>query len=276
MTRIAADPAHRIVVGTAGWSVPRPFAPRLPLEGSQLERYASVFDGAEINSSFHRAHASSTYARWAVSTPPGFRFAVKVPKLITHEQALRQSQAALRRFLDETGGLGEKRGPLLVQLPPSLAFDLRVAERFFGGARDQYGGPLVCEPRHATWFTAAASAVFERHRVARVAADPARVPDAAVPGGWGGLTYVRLHGSPRTYWSRYDEAFVDALASRLVAASAGGEVWCVFDNTAGGAAIENAWELRQRLKGGDHVRPRPSTRAPGRDAAPGTAPSGSS
>jgi uncharacterized protein YecE (DUF72 family) len=235
------------MVGTAGWSVPRPFASRLPSAGSQLERYASLFRAAEINSSFHRPHAASTYARWAAATPDGFRFAVKVPKVITHEQALRGARAALQAFLGQTSGLGDKCGPFLVQLPPSLAFDLRVAQRFFALFRDNFDGSLVCEPRHASWFTPAASTVFERHRVARVGADPARVPDAAIPGGWNGLTYVRLHGSPRTYWSRYDASFIEALAARLRDASRRGEVWCVFDNTAGGAAIENAWELRQRL-----------------------------
>jgi uncharacterized protein YecE (DUF72 family) len=243
-----------VVVGTAGWSVPRAFAPRLPATGSQLERYATAFDAAEINSAFHRPHAASTYARWAAATPAHFRFAVKVPKVITHVQALRQPREPLRRFLDETGGLGAKRGPLLVQLPPSLAFDVRAAPRFFGCVRDAYDGPLVCEPRHATWFTAAATGMFLRHRVARVAADPARVPEAAVPGGWGGLTYVRLHGSPQTYWSRYDDAFLDALVPRLRAAAATGEVWCVFDNTASGAAIENAWDLRERISARDGAR----------------------
>jgi uncharacterized protein YecE (DUF72 family) len=271
----AADSADRIRVGTAGWSVPRPFAPRLPPAGSQLERYASVFEAAEINSAFHRPHASSTYARWAASTPDGFRFAVKVPKLITHEQALRRPRAAFRQFVAETSGLGGKRGPLLVQLPPSLAFEIRLAERFFSCVRDEYDGPLVCEPRHATWFGTTASILLERHRVARVAADPARVTEAAMPGGWRGLTYVRLHGSPRTYWSRYDDAFVDALASRLVEATARGEVWCVFDNTASGAAIENAWELRQRLSERASASAPPRTRPPLPDARPGTAPSGS-
>ena len=227
--------------------MPRAAAPLVSATGSHLERYAAVFDGVEINSSFYRPHAASTYARWAAATPSHFRFAVKVPKAITHDQALRRPRERLAQFLDETSGLGEKRGPLLVQLPPSLAYDSRVVRRFFACVRDSYEGPLVCEPRHATWFAAAATRVFETHRVARVAADPARVPEAAAPGGWNGLAYFRLHGSPRTYWSRYDEAFIAGLAPQVVAAGAGGDAWCVFDNTASGAAIENAWEVRRHL-----------------------------
>jgi uncharacterized protein YecE (DUF72 family) len=240
----AVEVFRRIVVGTAGWSVPRASAPRVPVTGTHLERYASVFDGVEINSSFYRPHAPATYARWAAATPGHFRFAVKVPKAITHDDALRRPRGRWAQFLDETNGLGEKRGPLLAQLPPSLAFETRVAQRFFACVREHYDGPLVCEPRHATWFTAVATRLLEAHRVARVAADPARVPEAALPGGWTGLTYARLHGSPRTYWSRYDAVFLAGLASTLLAAAPRGDVWCIFDNTASGAAFENAWDVR--------------------------------
>ena len=240
--------AGRIVVGTTGWSVPRAVAPGQPAAGSQLERYASACAGVEISSSFYRPHTQATYARWAWATPDHFRFAVKVPKTITHEQATApHARAAGPVRFDETSGLGVKRGPLLVQLPPSLAFESRVVDRFFAGLRDRYDGPLACEPRHATWFAPAAARVLCAHRVARVAADPARVPEAAVPGGWTGLAYFRLHGSPRTYWSRYDAAWMGDLAVYVRAAAARGDVWCVFDNTASGAAIENAWELQERL-----------------------------
>ena len=234
--------------------MPRAFAPRLALPGSHLARYASVFAGTEINSSFWRPHAVRTYERWAAATPEDFRFAVKLPRTLTHEQGLRRPRTVLARFLDETAGLGPKRGPLLVQLPPSLAFEARVVQRFFEVVRATYDGALVCEPRHATWFSPPASRIFATYRVARVAADPARVPDAGRPGGWDGLTYVRLHGSPRTYWSRYDAAFIADLAARVRERAIGGrEVWCIFDNTASGAAIENAWELREALSDG----PRP-------------------
>ena len=234
--------------------MPRAFAPRLQQPGTHLARYASVFAGAEINSSFWRPHAARTYERWAAATPAGFRFAVKLPRTLTHEQALRRPRGVLARFLDETAGLGAKRGPLLVQLPPSSVFEARVVHRFLATMRASYDGPLVCEPRHASWFSATASRVLDAHRVARVAADPARVADAAGPGGWDGLTYFRLHGSPRTYWSRYDAAFIADLVGRVrERAIDGRECWCIFDNTASGAAIENAWELREALRGG----PRP-------------------
>lgn len=252
----------RLLVGTAGWSIPRASADRCGGDGTHLQRYARVFRCAEINSSFHRPHAASTYAKWAAATPADFRFAVKVPKEVTHVRKLARSREPLQRFLDESAGLGAKRGPLLVQLPPSLAFDRRVAGRFFELMRSLHDGPLVCEPRHASWFDAPAESLLVQFEVARVAADPAPVPAAAEPGGWRGLTYLRLHGSPRTYWSSYDAARIAAIAARLRDAAA--DAWCIFDNTASGAALENAWMLcRTNEEGRVSARPSSSIRMSG-------------
>lgn len=234
-------------IGTAGWAIPTAAADRIGGEGTHLARYARVFTCCEINSSFYRPHASRQYAKWAAATPAGFRFAVKVPRTITHDARLRRPAEPLARFLEETGGLGPRRGPLLVQLPPSHAFDPRVVGRFFDVLRRLYDGPVVCEPRHASWFTARVDRALSAHRVARVAADPARVPEAASPGGWPGLRYVRWHGSPRVYWSRYDAEAIATLAAQLVAPADAVETWCIFDNTASGAAIENACDLMRRM-----------------------------
>jgi uncharacterized protein YecE (DUF72 family) len=202
---------------------------------------------AEINSSFYRPHAAATYAKWRDRTPPDFRFAVKMPRTITHELKLANAREPLVAFIAETDGLGPKRGPILVQLPPSLSFDPKVAVSFLDLLRQVYDGPVVCEPRHATWFDAPVASLLEHYRVSRVAADPARVPDARVPAGWPRFVYFRLHGSPRTYWSRYDENAIRAMAHSMRSLPEADEVWCVFDNTASGAALENAWELHERL-----------------------------
>ena len=188
-----------IYVGTAGWSIPRISAHRCPTAGTHLERYARLFRCAEINSSFYRPHAPATYAKWGASTPGGFSFAVKVPRLITHELALRRSRAPFEQFVAETASLEDHRGPLLVQLPPSLVFASRPVMKFFDMVRNCYDGPVVCEPRHPTWFSAGAQAVMKRFAVARVAADPPIVKESRTPGGWDGLAYFRLHGSPRMY-----------------------------------------------------------------------------
>jgi uncharacterized protein YecE (DUF72 family) len=231
-------------IGCAGWSIPKEHAAQFPAEGTHLERYARRLPAVEVNSSFYRPHRPETYARWAASTPDGFRFAVKVPREITHTRRLREADEPLERFLAETGALGEKLGPLLVQLPPSLQFAAAAAEAFFGGLRDRFAGSVACEPRHPTWFTPEVDALLTRFQVGRVAADPALVPAAAAPGGWSGLVYYRLHGSPEIYYSRYPEAYLDGLAGAL--ARSGG--WCIFDNTAAGEATANALGLLARLE----------------------------
>jgi uncharacterized protein YecE (DUF72 family) len=189
----------------------------------------------------------ATYAKWRDSTPPGFRFAVKMPRTITHELKLRDAREPLVAFLAETDGLGRKRRPILVQLPPSLSFDATIVTPFLDLVRTVYDGDVVCEPRHATWFSPSVASLLDRYRISRVAADPPPVPDGMVPAGWARVAYFRLHGSPRKYWSSYEGHYLATLAMSVRSNPDAEEVWCVFDNTASGAAIENAWELRERL-----------------------------
>lgn len=169
---MTAARAPEIYVGVAGWSIPKEHAARFPVEGSHLERYAQVFNAVEINSSFYRPHRPQTYARWAASVPDGFRFAVKVPREITHRRRLAGADELLERFLGEAGALGEKLGPLLVQLPPRLAFSASTAQSFFAALRKRFRGGVVYEPRHASWLTHEAEQMLSGFRVARVAADP--------------------------------------------------------------------------------------------------------
>lgn len=244
----AVVPAGRTFVGTAGWSLPRPFADAFPGTGSLLERYARVLPGAEINSSFYRPHQPKTYARWAASVPGGFRFAVKVPKEVTHTRKLAGAGEVLDRFLGEATALGDALGPLLVQLPPSLAWNARVAGTFFRVLRRRFAGSVACEPRHASWFAPGADALLRDRGVARVAADPVRAPGADAPGGDSALVYYRLHGSPRIYYSPYADGYLDALSAALRAAAArGAQAWCIFDNTTLGHATGDALKVVQRV-----------------------------
>ena len=234
-----------IHVGTAGWNIPRVHRARFPEEGSQLARYAARLNAAEINTSFYRPHAAATYERWAAAVPADFRFAVKIPKVITHERGLTRAREPLTRFLGEVAGLGAHLGPLLVQLPPSHAFDARRVGRFFELLRAGFSGDVVCEPRHATWTNRAAEALLVKFRVARVAADPPRAAGLESPGGWPGLAYFRWHGSPRPYFSPYSMEQLGALAVKLSGCVSG--AWCLFDNTGSGAAAGNALDLRGLL-----------------------------
>jgi uncharacterized protein YecE (DUF72 family) len=230
-----------IHVGSAGWNIPRAHKPRFPAQGSQLSRYAARLNAAEINTSFYRPHAPATYERWAASVPDGFRFAVKMPKVISHERGLVRCREPLERFLSEITGLGSRLGPLLLQLPPKYAFDGRRVGRFLELLRSRHDGPVVCEPRHATWTSEAASRLLVKFRVARVAADPPRAAGLETPGGWNGMVYYRWHGSPRPYFSSYSAEQLGDLAGRVE--SLGVDAWVIFDNTGSGSAAANALDL---------------------------------
>ena len=235
-----------VFLGTAGWAIPRASADAFPTTGSGLQRYASMFTGVEINSTFYRSHRAATLERWRATTPAGFRFAVKAPKAVTHEARLVGCAPRLGQFFDEIAPLGEKLGPVLVQLPPSLAFDAGVASAFLAALRERWEGAVALEPRHASWFGAEAAGLLRDHRIARVAADPACVSAAAEPGGFPDLTYWRLHGAPRLYFSPYGAQALEALAA-AIARVPNRQSWCIFDNTASGAAAANALSLAARL-----------------------------
>ncbi|MBE7184224.1 MAG: DUF72 domain-containing protein [Methylobacterium mesophilicum] len=235
-------------IGVAGWALPAVAKSCFPAAGTHLERYAARLGAVEINSSFYRHHQQKTYARWAESAPDDFRFAVKLPKAITHERRLVDCGELVARFAEETAGLGAKRGPVLAQLPPSLRFPGAEAIRFLEELGERLGSPVVVEPRHASWFTQEVDARLAAIRVARVAADPAKVPEAREPGGWPGLAYFRLHGSPEIYRSPYGAETLGRQAEAVTALAAKGvESWTVFDNTTFGAATLDALELRERV-----------------------------
>lgn len=232
-------------IGCAGWSLPRDSAAHFPGDGSHLERYAAVFAAAEINSSFYKPHQPKTYERWAAATPPHFRFSVKLPRTITHDAKLQGVDEPLARFAAEAGALQEKLGVVLVQLPPKLALDAQAAAALFAALRRLLRCTIACEARHPDWFTPAATQLLRDAGVIRVLADP--------PVGYAGpfvptqdAAYVRLHGSPRIYYSRYTPRQLEDVRAYL-APRAGS--WCVFDNTAGGAAVPNALELSALLAG---------------------------
>jgi uncharacterized protein YecE (DUF72 family) len=239
---------NAIAIGTAGWTIPSAHAHLFPPAGSHLERYARRLHAVEINSTFYRPHRPETLARWAAAVPADFRFAVKVPKEITHERRLVDAVEPLELFLTQVGLLGDKLGPLLVQLAPSFEYDEAIARAFFSAVRDRHAGDVVCEPRHPTWFNDRVSDALADLRIARVAADPAPVPEAAAPGGWSGLAYYRLHGAPRMYFSAYADDDLARLATRLAADARHAPTWCIFDNTAHGHAAANAVATQKLLQ----------------------------
>lgn len=166
-----------------------------------------------------------------------------MPKAVTHEARLQDCEDAIERFIDEISGLGAKLGPVLIQTPPSLRFDGNLPQ-FLNLWRSRFMGETVWEPRHRTWFTPEAEAILSEYQVARAAADPALVPEAARPGGWRDLAYIRLHGSPQVYASAYGPERVAELAAPILSQA---NAWCIFDNTQFGAATRDALILHDQV-----------------------------
>lgn len=221
----------------------------MEVDSSGLQRYSTLFSAVEINSTHYKHHMERTFQRWADSVPGAFRFAVKMHRSITHEQRLTQVSPA-QAFLQEVSVLGDRLGPVLIQLPPSLAFASAHADVLFA-LREVFSGPIVLEPRHPSWAGSDVSKILKQAKIPLVAADPPLITDAIEPGGHAALAYFRLHGSPRVYWSPYSKATLTRLAERITdLLEKKRQVWVIFDNTASGAAAHDALRLQGMIKTG--------------------------
>jgi uncharacterized protein YecE (DUF72 family) len=252
-----AQPAHRSIalnsvqpgkirIGIAGWSVPATYRASESVT-SQLARYATYFDCVEINSSFHKLHRAASFARWADAVPPDFRFATKLSRVITHERRLVSCADDVNRFCVAVAGLRDKLGALLVQLPPSLVFDQSAATATFGQLKYALTAIIVCEARHPSWFQPDVDQFFREWGITRVFADPPVDSSLQPVVAAESFSYLRLHGQARRYYSAYSLEYLAALAARLRPAAAGAGAWCIFDNTASGAAWPNALQLKEDL-----------------------------
>lgn len=224
-------------IGLAGWSeAVSKHRAYFTGTGSGLERYASTLSMVEVNATFYRAVRPETFASWAAQTPDDFRFSVKINRAITHAARL-SAQAKLEQALEPMMSLAAKLAAVLIQLPPTLAFDPERDRAFLDRLRALYAGMVAWEPRHPSWEGAEASALLAEHGIVLVRTEIPE-PDAAHTAGG---TYVRLHGTPRRYYSAYSPTDLAALADWLGAAASPAIV--IFDNTASSAGVRNALEL---------------------------------
>jgi uncharacterized protein YecE (DUF72 family) len=240
---VAGAALTTVRIGTAGWALPKALRVSHAASSSVLEQYAALFDAVEINSSFYKPHRRSTFERWRASVPESFRFAVKLSRVITHELGLVRTQSQTAAFMQSASGLDQKLAVILVQLPPSRTFEAAIAGAFFNVLRQETAAHIVCEARNPSWFGSEATAVLESYRVTRVAADPVLPGCEIAAQAHPDFAYFRLHGAPRVYYSPYS---IGRLHDVSLAACAAAETWCIFDNTAAGAAWADATAL-QRL-----------------------------
>lgn len=237
-------------VGTSGWSYRHwlgVFYPEGLKPAKFLEHYVKHFDCVELNASFYRLPQEKTVENWVRRTPEGFRFCLKLSRLITHRKRLVGVEEPLEAFFERFRALEEagKLGPVLVQLPPSLRFDSGMAESFFSLLRERYGQHrFALEARHASWFSEESLDLLKEHGIAHVIADSGgRFPyHEAITADF---VYLRFHGPGQLYASDYPDDVLKEFAHKVVGWLRWGfEVWAFFNNDVGGYAVKDALKLK--------------------------------
>jgi uncharacterized protein YecE (DUF72 family) len=212
-----------------------------------LEIASRTFDALEINGSFYGSIAATTYARFRAETPPGFRFALKGHRYVTHYKRLRECASSIARVREPVRSLGDKLGAVVWQLPARFEVDLPRLDAFLRDLRDVWPETRhAIEVRARSWMTDAVAARLREARVANVLSD---APDFPM---WrevtSNLVYIRLHGHTRKYASSYSAASLARWACDIERWVADGrDVQVYFDNDAEGHAVRNALALRDVL-----------------------------
>jgi uncharacterized protein YecE (DUF72 family) len=227
-------------IGTSGWQYDDwrgPFYPaRLP-QRAWLEAYAERFATVESNNAFYRLPERRVFEAWAERTPPDFVMAVKVSRFLTHIKRLRAPAEPVDRFVRRVRGLGNKLGPVLLQLPPQLRIDRgrleATLDRFPPDVR------VAVEFRHESWFDDEIRQVLTDRRVAFCLADRRGVlgPTWRTT-DW---TYLRFHEGRSRERPRYGQAALEAWARRLADHwPASADVFVYFNNDPRAAAPRDA------------------------------------
>jgi uncharacterized protein YecE (DUF72 family) len=233
-----------IVVGTSGWQYRdwrgRFYPQELP-QRAWLEHYAGAFATVEVNNAFYRLPERSTFVQWRERTPADFCVGVKMSRYLTHIKRLREPREPVARFFERASGLGDKLGPVLLQLPPSLRADPAALDEVLGLFPD--GVRVAVEPRHPTWWTDDVRRTLERHGAALCWADRRGRPVTPL---WrtAGFGYLRLHEGRARPRPRYGPAALRSWVRRVDGTYARDEpVYVYFNNDPGGAAVVDAAAL---------------------------------
>jgi len=241
-----------LYVGTSGWMYDAwregwyGDLPKRKWLGFDAQRFTAV----EVDSTFYRQQKRETYEAWASQVPADFKFAVRGHRYVSHNKKLLDAGEAVQRMRDQAEGLGEKLGPVLWQIPPRVRVNVERIHHFAEALALWPNARHVLEFRNETWFSAEVEAALSEHGIANCLSDSGSFPM------WEAITtdlvYLRLHGNPYTYVSRYEDEALDAWMIRIEAWLAEGrEVHVYFDNDAHGHAPHDAVRLLQRVRSGE-------------------------
>jgi uncharacterized protein YecE (DUF72 family) len=233
-----------IRIGCSGWNYRHwrgAFYPEKLPQKRWFEHYAATFATVELNTSFYRLPTAETFEKWRDQAPPGFRYAVKAPRFITHMKKLTECAEPVDEFLSRARRLGATLGPILFQLPPRLAFDRERTEAFLALLPPDLHH--VLEFRETSWINADVLALLDEKGIGFCVHD---MTGSTTP-FWasGPLAYLRFHGGEGKYWGRYrDDRLLAAAEWMAEQARAGREVWAYFNNDIHAHAIDDALTLR--------------------------------
>jgi uncharacterized protein YecE (DUF72 family) len=228
-----------VEIGTSGWQY-RDWKRALYLGVPQrawLERYAETFRTVEVNNAFYRLPERSTFAGWRQRTPDDFVVAVKASRYLTHIKRLVDPAEPVQRLMDRAAGLGDKLGPVLLQLPPSLRVDVALLDDCLAAFPRHV--QVAVEPRHSSWWTDEVAQTLAAHNATLCWAD--RRSRAITPlwrtADWG---YLRMHEGAAADRPRYGERALRHWAERIAEAWPDGPSWVYFNNDPHAAAIRDA------------------------------------
>ena len=236
-----------IRIGCSGWIYPHwreRFYPKELRQTEWFRHYAQTFDTVEINNTFYHLPSEKAVAHWEEQAPPGFVYAVKVNRFITHMKKLREPQEPLRNFVTRMHGLGKHLGPLLYQLPPHWNCNPARFREFLDALSPDF--IHVFEFRHQSWVNDEIFAALEEHGASLCVHDMIgiEVPRVAM----GRVAYVRFHGTLPLYAGGYAERTLRSWAQWLSEqAAAGRDAFAYFNNDADAQAVFDAQKLRRQI-----------------------------
>jgi uncharacterized protein YecE (DUF72 family) len=239
--------APRVWIGTSGWHykhwVGAFYPPKTPAAG-MLDYYIQFFDTVEINNSFYRLPPESALADWRNSTPPGFLFAMKGSRFLTHMKKLKDAEQGLERFLQRAEILRGKLGPILFQLPPQWEINRQRLEDFLRILPTHHR--YAFEFRNASWNTPSIYDLLSTYHagycIFHLAGAQSPIEITAP------FAYLRLHGPGEKYQGSYSNADLHNWVRRISRwTSAGLDVYVYFDNDDSGYAAQNALSLKRMV-----------------------------
>lgn len=237
----------RCHIGTSGWVYDHWegvfYPPDLP-RSDWYNHYTKHFDTVEVNYSFYRLPSEETFANWREQAPPGFVYAIKANRYITHLKHLKDAAEPLGRFLPRARRLGETLGPILWQLPPNWRANPERLRGFVGLLPSDL--THVFEFRDRRWFVDPIREILEQHSLTFCIFDMPGLPCPT----WitSDTVYLRFHGSERVYGGRYGRSALRPWAGHIREwLHEGHSVYAYFNNDAFGYALEDARALREAL-----------------------------